>query len=65
MKNKIFQYEMLGSCHNVWACPLIMSSLSTESALDWGFISIKKMQIHFVLGRPGCHVPNVGGFVSP
>ena len=33
----------LGSCYNSWACPLIMSSLSTQSALNWGFIRIEKM----------------------
>ena len=37
------QYERLGSCHNIWACPSIMSSLSTESAHNWGFIRIKEM----------------------
>ena len=47
MKNnrKHLQYERLRSCHNVWAWPLIMSSLSTESALNWGFIRIEEAAI--------------------
>ena len=47
MKNnrKHLQCERLGSCHNTWACPSTMSSLSTDNALNWGFVRIKEMAI--------------------
>ena len=53
MKNnsKQLQYERLQSCHNSWACPSIMSSLSTESALNWGFVRIKETAM-----LPDCNV---------
>ena len=40
---KCLQDECVGSCYNIWAHTSIMSSLSTESALYWGFIRIEKM----------------------
>ena len=29
-------------CNN-WECPMIMSCLSTESTLNWGFVRVKEM----------------------
>ena len=51
MKNnkKHLQYERLRSCHNIWACPSITSSLSTESALNWGLIMIEEMAMLVLL----------------
>ena len=70
MKNnrKHLQYERLRSWHSIWACPMIMSSLSTESTLNWGLVRVNEMATlpeTFVLGHPGCLDPNVGGLVSP